>query len=310
MNYKQHDYRLFFGFTAVMLAVAGCAPEIEKVVQIYPDKEFAAEALSVLRSRSENVVPFRANGRCILRYYGEDKKPKKENFAVKLWVNPIGSPSRDGAEVRGLTTGGVNPPAQIHLQGDVAFDPKGIVLGSNEEEFWLSMKPKEISSYWWGRWSESSCSERLMIGPKTLLEALGIAQVGGEESWSLLKKGAFDILVERDDENKIIKKLYIYRCDYLIRRIEYYDVNGKVVIDVGLDRYKEVSEGFFVPSAVIINSFVEGNGENSVGITLTLRSIKAARFTERRSNLLFSRPPPRGFKHIYKIVDGEVIEQP
>ena len=75
---------------------------------------------------------------------------------------------------------GEPPPVEIYMQGDVAFDPKGIVLGSNEEEFWLAVRLKEVSGYWWGRWSEESRPEKLMISPRLVLEALGVAAVGDD----------------------------------------------------------------------------------------------------------------------------------
>jgi len=244
--------------------------------------------LSVLRSRSENATPLKANGQCRLQYHIEDdNKPKKENFPVKLWVNP---------------------PAEIYLQGDIAFDAKGIVLGSNEDEFWLSMKPKEISSYWWGKWSQKSSLGKLTINPKLLLEALGIATVGSEENWSLSNEGPFDVLTKRNEQTGI-QKIYISNCDYLIRKIEYFD-EGQVVVVTELDKYKEVSKDFFAPSVIkIVNQTGDGD-KDSDSITLNLKSIKPANFSERQRKVLFARPQPRGFEHIYKIVDGNMIEQP
>jgi len=138
MSYQQGNYRLFLHFvTAIILhavILGGCAPQIQKPVRLCPGAESAIDSLSLLRLRSENTVPLKANGQCLLQYYDEDKKYKEENFPVKLWVNP---------------------PAEIYMQGDVAFDAKGVVLGSNEDEFWLSMKPK-ASTYVWGQWSDES----------------------------------------------------------------------------------------------------------------------------------------------------------
>ena len=271
--------------TAILI-VSGCAPRIQKPIRVCPGKRFTAESLSALKSRSENAVSLRANGQCRLEYYIEgEPKPHKENFQVKLWVNP---------------------PAQIYLQGDVAFDAKGIVLGSNENEFWLAMKPKEISGYWWGRWSQRSCFDELMISPKILLEALGIVEIGDEKNWSLSNKGAFDILTKRDGQDKIIEKIYIDNCDYLVKRIEYFDA-GRPVVVTESEEYEEVSEGFFVPAVVKIAKRTENNGEDLVKITLG--SIKPMNFTDKQKCRLFTRPEPKGFKHIYKIVDGDVIEQ-
>lgn len=292
MDYQEHKYRLFFHFAATILILSGCAPKIRKPMQVCPGKESAAEAISILRARSQNTAPLRANGQCLLEYYVEGKK-HKENFPVKLWLNP---------------------PAQIYLQGNVAFNARGVVMGSNEREFWLSIRPKEISSYWWGRWSKGSRpDEKLMISPETVLEALGIAAVGGDENnkenWSLFNEGAFDVLTKRDDEGRTIKKIYIYSCDYLVRRIEYFDENSKAVIVTELDKYKQVLKNFFVPTIVKITKG-SGRARDSVRLTLRPKTIKSVNFTEKQLERLYTRPEPRGFKHIYKIVDGDVIEQP
>jgi hypothetical protein len=301
------NMKLFLIATAEMLIFGGCAAQIQKPVRVCPGKESIAESLSSLRLQLENAVPLKANGQCLLQYYNGDRKPEKENFPVKLWVNP---------------------PVEIYMQGDVAFDPKGIVLGSNEEEFWLAIKLKEISGYWWGRWSEESYPEKLMISPRLVLEALGIAAVGDIESWSLSREGAFDVLTKQEGGAKT-RKIYINNgstgspsdsasslqaraksrdCDYLVRRVEYFDDDGRATVVTELDKYKELIKGFFVPTFIKIINRTDSNKEDSVQITLS--SVKPANFTDKQRKRLFIRPEPQGFKHIYKIVDGNIIEQP
>ena len=144
-----------------MFILAGCGPARRKPLQVCPGKDSAAEALSALRLHSQNVTPLRATGRCRLEYYTEERrKPHKEAFPVRLWVNP---------------------PAEICLHGDVAFDPRGLVLGSNNDEFWLSIRPK-ISSYWWGRWSRNNNVQQLILSPRVVLEAIGIAAADGDQT--------------------------------------------------------------------------------------------------------------------------------
>jgi hypothetical protein len=246
------------------------------------------QSLDVLNERSENAVSLRANGQCRLQYYDGGKK-HKENFPVKVWVNP---------------------PAEIYLQGDVAFDARGIVLGSNEDEFWLAMKPKEISGYWWGRWSDANCPEMLMISPKLLLEGLGIVMVDTDEhNWRLSNKDGFDVLTKHSDQGVVQKSIHVDCCDYLIAKIEYFDAGGQAIAVVDLDKYKEVVEDFFVPAGIKITTYGEQAVEDSVEVSFSLRSIKPASFTDKQRDRLFRRPEPRGFEHIYEIVDGEMIEQ-
>jgi len=290
MSYQQENCRLFLYFVTAIILLAvilgGCAPQIQKPVRLCPGAESAIDSLSLLRLRSENTVPLKANGQCLLQYYDEDKKYKEENFPVKLWVNP---------------------PAEIYMQGDVAFDAKGVVLGSNEDEFWLSMKPK-TSTYVWGQWSDDVYLEKLMINPKLVLEAIGITEVGGEENWSSSNEDVFDVLTKRDGRTEI-QKIYISTSDCLVRRTEYFYA-GRLVFVTELDEYEEVSEGFIVPTIIKIEKYTAESTENSVRITLNLKSIKLANITERQRNRLFTRPEPVGFEHIYKIIDGDMIEQP
>jgi hypothetical protein len=280
----ESNARLFIIATAVMLILSGCA-QMEKKTQICPGKESAAESLSLLKVRSENAVQLKGSGQCLLQYYDDDKRLKKENFPVKLWVNP---------------------PVEIYMQGDAAFNPKGVILGSNKEEFWLAVRLKEISGYWWGRWSEKNYPEKLMISPRLVLEALGTTTVRDEESWLLSKDGAFDVLT-RLENGVETKKVYINTCDYLVRKIEYLN-GGRAAVVMELDRYKEISKNFFVPGVVKIASFAGGNKGDSVQITLDI--IKPMVFTDKQREQLFVRPQEQGFKQIYEIIDSKIVEQP
>ncbi len=278
---------LYFTWSILLVIVTGCVPERREPKPVLSIQESAAEALSVLRSRSQHTGPLKANGQCLWQYYSNGKR-RKENFAVKLWVNP---------------------PAEVYLQGDVGFNPKGIVLGSNASEFWLLIKP-ELSRYSWGKWSEQDSSSGLMVVPKTLNEALGIVEIIDEKSWSLSKEGGFDVLVRRNDKGGIAKKMYINRRDYLVRKIEYFDVNGSVLALAELDKYKAVTEDFFVPTVIRIMMYGRDGAEDSDSITLNLKSVKSTDFSDKQRSAFFTLPPTKGYKHFYRIIDGRMIEEP
>ncbi|MHC4543219.1 MAG: hypothetical protein ACYTDW_03895 [Planctomycetota bacterium] len=273
-------------FVAIFF-LGGCGPQRREPKPVLSIQESAAEALSVLRSRSQYTGPLKANGQCLWQYYSDGKR-RKENFWVRLWVNP---------------------PAEVYLQGDVGFNPRGIILGSNASEFWLLIKP-ELSSYSWGKWSEQDSSSGLMVVPKTLNEALGIVEVVDEKSWSLSKEGGFDVLIRRNDKGGIAKKMYINRRDYLVRKIEYFDVNGNVLALAELDKYKDVTEDFFVPTVIKIMTYGEEGAENSDSITLNLKSVKPDSFTEEQRKNIFNLPKRKGYKHFYRIIGGRMIEEP
>jgi len=262
---------------------AGCAVRPPKTVSPCPGKKTVDESLAVLNSRLSKIAPIRASGQCLLRYHIEDKS-HKENFPVKLWVNP---------------------PREIYLQGDVAFDATGLVLGANADEFWFWLKPKEISSYWWGAWSQAGDWQDLVLNPSVVLDAFGSVDFRLGD-WSLTH-GHYDILWLHNDKAVLLKRVYIETCDYRVVKIEYFDPSGAIAATAEFSDYKEVTEGYFVPESIKITVLVADGIEDSAQITLS--SIKPARFNADQRQRLFVRPPPRGFEHIYEIINGNASEQ-
>ncbi len=269
----------------VFLFIAGCTPPREKQWLLCPGTGSAAESIGKLGDDSQSMTSFRMNGRCKSRFYEEGKK-YEENFGVKLWVQP---------------------PEKIRMQGDIFLDPKGIVLGANEDEFWFSIKP-ELSSYLWGEWSEQDSSSAGLINPATLLEALGLLEIDDEEQWTLSKEGAFDVLTKVDSKGSPVKKVYIYCCDYLVRKIEYYGKDDKPALVAELDGYRRLKDDFYVPSSVKMITFDSQGNENF--FEMTFGTPKLYEFSDKQIKALVGRPEPRGFKNVYRMVDGEAIEQP
>jgi hypothetical protein len=287
MDKQHYNLYLYFCFAAVILMLNGCVIEPPKPIEIVPAKESAVEALAVLKARSQNAVSLRSRGRCVLEYYDpENKKRKKEKLEVTILMQP---------------------PVELYLQGDVTLVPKAMILGSNEREFWLLMRPNEISTYWWGTWSEQNSSEGLIINPRTLFEALGFLETGADENWSLSNEDAFDVLIQRN-RGVVIKKMHISKRGYLISKIEYYDSEGRALALAELKDYKEVSDGFFVPASIKIIAYDQEGGAEPFSVTLNLKSIKPREFTERQQQF-FERPPFGNFKHILKNEGEKWIEQ-
>ncbi|MHC4575670.1 MAG: hypothetical protein ACYS76_16380 [Planctomycetota bacterium] len=275
---------------AAVLILSGCGPQREERLRICAGKPDVGQALGSLRSRAERAVELEAKGQCRLRVHlGDKPKPHKENFPVRIWFSP---------------------PCQVRLQGNIAFDPRGIELGSNEDEFWLAIRPKELRRYLWGKWEEQGDLNRVEMRPDVLLESLGVVSPGGEAEvgwWSLSQEGAYDILTRRGVEGEVDKKVYVYNCGYSVSRIEYYDGDGNVATAAELSKYKEVAAGFSVPSFIRIVTHGKNNRENSVRINLG--SVRSVSFDEKKRKALFRRRMPRGFERVERVVNGEVIEQ-
>ncbi len=281
--------KFVISIAAAVLFFAGCESRILKRMDICPGKTSVAEAMATLQSHSQNITPLKASGQCRIEYYVEGKKkPQSENFSVKLWIDP---------------------PHNMYLQADKAVLPKAVVLGSNEDEFWLAIRPKEISLYYWGKWSDQDIAEGPMLNPRTLLEALGIWEIDTEKDWSLSNEGAYDILSKKE-HGVVTKKIYVYSCEYRVRRIEFFDSEGRPVAGAELDKYEEVSDGFFVPGTIEVTSLGRKT-EDSFSIKINLESIKPAEIIEQMRTALFKRQDkPRGFKHVRQIIGGKWIEEP
>jgi hypothetical protein len=285
----QMSKKLIRPVAAAVLILVGCTPKIQKPTEICRGKKSVDEALAALRINSQNIVSFRANGQCYLQYYPEGKtKPKSESFVLQqLWVEP---------------------PANIYFQGDKPPISRAMILGSNEQEFWLAIRPKEISLYCWGRWSEQDSSEGPMINPRTLLEALGIEEIDTEQDWSLSNKGPYDILTKRE-RGIIAKKIYVFSCDYRVRKIEFFDSDGQVAAVAELDRYEEVSDGFFIPALIKVTTYSRSDRDKPFTVTLNLQRIRPTEIKDQQRNYLFTRREPKGFKNIGRIVNGKWVDE-
>ena len=277
--------KLVILIVTAIVVLAGCTPQIEKPTKVCPGKPSVDDAMDALQAQSQSAVPLKAHGNSILEFYAEGKKkPRRESLDVKLRVNP---------------------PAEIYLQGDKSIMSKAFMLGSNEEVFWLSIRPKE-SVHIWGKWAEQDSAGGLVINPRNMLEALGIGQIDIEEDWSLSNEGAYDILTKKE-QGVTTRKLHIYCCDYRVRVIEVFDSEGRAAATAELDRYKEISDGFFVPSLIRIITLPRDETEKPFTITVNLTSIQPH---EKWPGLLFERPSRlRGIKTIYRMENGKLIEQ-
>jgi len=285
------DIRSFLSVLAVGLGIllAGCAVGPEHL-PVCPGQPTVEEALQTLSARAKGAVPLRANGQGLLTYHMPDKdKPERHNLPMQMWFNP---------------------PAEVYIQGSVAVDPRAVIIGSNEQEFWLALRPKEISSYYTGRWQDVRDFEGLMMSPRVVLEAFGIvAAPDGEPNaalWSLQNKGPYDVLTRRDEAGRPVKRVYVYACDYLVRKIEYCDPRGKVVAVATLGNYQPVEE-FLVPTRIDVVSTGSDGRKDSMKIELS--SVKLMKFNEQQRQRLFIRPDPDKFEHIYRYEEGRWVPQ-
>jgi hypothetical protein len=269
-----------------ILLLGGCVSQPQQKLQVCPGRATVAEALQTLAARAEHAVPLGANGRAVLTYHAPDrKKPERHSLDILLRFDP---------------------PMDIYLQGSVTAVPKAAIMGSNQEEFWLALRPKEISSYYAGRWQEVRDFEGLVMSPRVMLESVGLVIVPGAEPnaalWTLENKGPYDVLTQRDESGRTVKRLHIYACDYSVRKIEYFDRRGKVAAVAQLDDYRPAVEGFDVPTRIdVVSTRPDGRKDS---IEMTMSTVKAIQFNEKQRQVLFNPPNTDKFEHVYHYEEG------
>ena len=263
----------------------GCAP-VEKSDDICPAKYNVLEAMAVLSGRWVQAESFYANGQCLWTGRDADGKARRENFPVKIWAEP---------------------PERFCLHGDILFDGRGMVAGANQEEFWLAIRPKELRGYLWGKQTTiRQCTAKLPLpmNPRDILDALGMIRFeddSANKNWRLTAENGYDILINSDDGQNILKKVYVNRCDYLVRKIEYFSTAGNLAVVTELDNYRTVTDGFEIPSVIKIRRLSE-NGDGDA-VKITLKSMKPKEFTEKQKSFLFSKPGMERFESVLMLND-------
>ncbi len=277
-----------------VLLLGGCVTQPEKPkLQVCPGKATAAEALQTLTARAQSAVPVWASGRAVLTYHVPDRrKPERHSLDIVLRFDP---------------------PTRVYLQGNVTAVPRAVILGSNEEEFWLALRPKEISSFYIGRWRDVRDFEGLVMSPRVVLEAVGIINVPGTEpapaQWKLENKGPYDILTQRDESSRPVRRLHVYACDYTVREIEYFNRRGKVAAVAQLDGYQPVEKTLFsVPAQISVVSTRPDGRKDSV--VMDLSSPRSKPCNEKQQQTLFHPPPDVDkYEHIYRYEDGQWVPE-
>ncbi len=272
---------LYFSVSVVLI---GCAPEKSEPVRQCPGKSSTQQALTALQTSASQLRSFVAYGDGRVSFYEEKKdEPRNERIpTIKLWFDP---------------------PGNMRFWGEVAFNPRGLDVGSNEREFWLAAKPREIGNvYIWGLWSQQTEQADMLLSPKVLRQALGVIETEEDKLWSFSPNQSGDVLTLYDEQGRIVRRVYIDNCRYRISGIEYFDKNQELTATLRLDDYRNLDE-MFVPAAIkIINHNVDGTADT---FEIRLKSIKPA---DRIKAAIFERPDTKGFEEVRQIIKGRAIK--
>lgn len=272
-----------------IIFACGCTTPGPKQLPICPGKANVEEALAALSARGERAVPLYASGQCRLEYYDPDRdKQERHRVALQLWFDP---------------------PAKLYIQGAIGVDSKAVTVGSNEEEFWLAMKPDEIDAYYWGRWEDAGNVEGLLINPRLVLEAFGIVvrpdTAADSGLWSLSNEGPYDILTLRNSQGDLREKLYVFACEYVVHKIEYFDPDGALIATAELEDYAPLVEGFEVPRRIHVTTISPEQHRDTIDVRLS--SWREKELSEAAKRKYFNRDPSDmdRFEHVYRYEDGQ-----
>jgi hypothetical protein len=260
----------------VLLLVAGCASKWKVPSRVCPGKENIEQCLNALLDHSQGIGSFQCTGTFHVR-----STDTKQGLIGKVWVKP---------------------PDKLYVQGAVGLNPKAITLGSNASEFWLSIKP-EVSSYWWGKWSEQSNLDSLLVNPQILLEAFGAIHIDTNEAWLMRHEGAFDLLEKKDVEGRVQKRIYIYCCDYQISKIEYLDENETPTLVTELYKYERLKDSSYLPQLIRITKH-PGEAHDELVLEFELNSARPRELKD----VIFRRRPRGSLKHEFRVINGRFIE--
>ncbi len=280
-RFTWHEVLQLAAAALIWAAAGGCAPPaVDTGPPLEPARGKANihEAIAALNAHRARIVPIRAGGNCRVEWYESDGRRKSENPSIALRVVP---------------------PDGLYFNGDI-LGSEVVRFGTNAEEFWFRIKPKEVSSYWWGRRDTARrCRSGGILNPESVLEALGIVDV--DANWTLAGREGYDILTQNDIAGVPIKRVFVDWREYLVRNIEYFDSYGQLVVAAGMSGYGVDSDGIPVPTQISIQ-YVQGSG--GMSINMTLRGVRRFEPTERQLAGLFVRPETDGFENVYVLADG------
>lgn len=273
-SFKYQMSKLASAAVTVMLVAAGCQrPQIETMPQLHcQGKATIYEAVAALDEQRRGLVPLQATAQCRMEWRDAEGRVRRERF---------------DAQVRFM------PPHQLFFRGHRFGE---IRFGTNEDEFWLRIKP-ELDTYWYGtRELAQECSHVLMMNPVNLTEALGLVEIDAQ--WELFHRDGWDLLTQRDN-GRPVKRVYVDGCDYRVRRIEYYDRFGEISAATDLADYTTVADGVAIPTSIRLATIYRGLEESSAQINL--QNIRQFEPTPTQARNLFERPGRDGYGTLLKL---------
>ncbi|MBN1817567.1 MAG: hypothetical protein JW828_09400 [Sedimentisphaerales bacterium] len=269
------------------MAMAGCAPHPKPKPESLNCERLTSveEAVSLFDQQRENRISLRSGGDCRIMWYDEKGGKHEEKPSVKLFFCP---------------------PEKVFLIG-TGLIGEMLRLATNEQEFYLRIKPKEVSAYWFGRRNTlRDCSETMLINPESLLESLGLVRV--DPTWILTRDHDMDVLTKLHPDGKIAREIWIDCFSRQVRRMTYHSRTGQKLATVELTDYKTVGTAVDVPQHIEMT--IHNTEQKQARVELKLSGVQPFEPNQKQREGLFERADSSGFEHVYELTtDCRFIEQ-
>lgn len=201
------------------------------------------------------------------------------------------------------------PPSFVYIQGDHLLMGKAILAGGNTDKFWFWIRHNEVDAYWYGRW-DFGCmtgSANLPINPSIILEAMGLLYCGQDYQRYGCTCNAYVFNRFLPDGSE--KRIWFDCCDEKLRKIEVFDKTGQLILLCKVKSYRTISNGYEMPTLLEIQLYSETKIAGKAKIKFDIDTFKVRQYSEKFHESFFTRPEPKGAKHVYKMLaDGRFIK--
>ena len=246
------------------------------------------EALARYNANVEALPPFKANVfEWEVKFVDDNGKEQKHpHMGGRVYFVPA-----DGAE----------QPSSFFLMTKTMMGD-ALVVGSNEKEFWMYIKPDKRG--WWGKYEHQGkdCSKQMMIDPQVFLEFLGLRHLPIRPIYPAYKVAEDYYTIEyidyQNDGYQIKREIIIDRCDNLPREINTYSRDGQRTMHSRLSSYKKLGKAW-VPGEIRIATAIR-----DFRFRLKLWGFKAIKKDDRKLSRILQRP-----KRIPGIDDYQQIDK-
>jgi hypothetical protein len=235
---------ILYGIFLLSLLISGCA---QKRLAPLPPPLSRAE---ILDNYNANVAAVPAFSAQVAQWQvqltdDQDKTHRYHDRGGKVFYRPGQSPA-------------AHP--RLYLQCSTLLESKALVVGANQDEFW--MYSKIAGRFWWGKYEYlgQACSASMPINPQLFLELIGLSPlpaVASQPPYPLLKIGPEDYVIEfvvrGDDGFSLQREIILDRRTNLPREINAYSPSGARLMQSRLADWQQVGPAL-LPADIMITA--------------------------------------------------------